>query len=192
MVSYNHQAYQTFIRSKHDYSERHFQRAYSSEPAEEFLMAYDAMNVFPIYPRPIVVPIKKPKDDWAVQVVPGEDPPTGLTTSAMRRLSGVLRDKLAAYQGLGEEFAKLRNADKIRRFFDYEIRDALRAKLRGAMVTNAWCKMYELLSTYKLFDAVKDDAIRTFHICEHPVRSSTPPPSTSSGSASGTSTCSSP
>lgn len=56
---------------------------------------------------------------------------------------------------------------RVRQYFDYEVRDTIAKIFTKSPITNAWCKMYELLGFLK-DDLSLQKQIRTFHICEHP------------------------
>ena len=163
----SYKLYRAYIEEKNKSSERLYKTVFDAKASSElFLIAYETMNVYPTYPRPVVCRLKKPKDSYA----PGEVDQGGKSTDALMRqlepMSALVTEKVAEYATYTRDIAKTRNMDKVRRFFDYEIRDHVKEQLPDSKVTNAWVKMYELLKTFDLLAPNKP--AHTFHVCEHP------------------------
>jgi len=147
-------------------SQKFYSKSFSSDqPSEQFLAVYEAMNVYPVYPRPIIMPLKKKDEVYSLE----ELEKSGITfdNREMVATSKKLEKKIKEYYSESniKKMEKYRGLPKVRRFFDYEIRDELKNILH-TKITNAWVKMYEILITYKFFDS--KDTVNTFHLCEHP------------------------
>lgn len=154
----NYKQYYKYIYSKFDISNKKYKKIYTKpEKVNSFLMTYENMNVYPVYPTAIILPIETNikyefyKDGEIVV----ED-----------KYKKLLDDKINEFMAYDKEIKEAKSDDKIRRFFDYEIRDEIKKHVGESYVTNAWIKMYELLVTFDLIGNKKE--INTFHICEHP------------------------
>jgi 23S rRNA U2552 (ribose-2'-O)-methylase RlmE/FtsJ len=163
---YNYDDYTTFIKDKFTKSKLYYKKNFNNEdPLELFLMILETMNVYPIYPRPITMPLKIKK--YNIDLVASET--LEYRNINMNKISEELNLKIKEFATYNKLFEKNRNTEKIRRFFDYEIKDSLRDILNNSKITIAWIKMYEILTTYGLLNHVKNnDTIKSFHICEHP------------------------
>lgn len=126
---------------------------------EDFLSNYSKMIPYSLYPSPIIMPLTNIDSSEFILI--------NKCIDNMEPMIEEHENKITEFMGYKDKIADTYNTEKARRFFDYEIRDAVSAIVKDTYVTNAWVKMYELLHTYKLFD---NDAskINTFHICEHP------------------------
>lgn len=162
---YNYDTYDALITEKYNNSKKNYKIKLEGEKdVDKYLMIYESMNVYPVYPRPIVMPLKKQKEEYDIKL---ELNNLKINTQPMDQLSEEVKKKIIEYNSYDKEFEKLRNTPKVRRFFDYEIRDSVKDKLKNQNISNAWIKMYELLNTYNLLENNKD-MINTFHTCEHP------------------------
>lgn len=167
-VRYNHKEYFNYISNKYTTSKKIYKRTYDDKDDPlTFPVVYESMNVYPIYPVPIIMPLKKKNNKYDFQLVGNSK--LSMNINILSELSQVLYNKLDEFDKYVEKFKKFKMRDKIRRFFDYEIRDKLNQILDDRpKITNAWVKMYELLSTYRIFENTEDQILNTFHICEHP------------------------
>jgi len=165
---YNHKKYLEFIKPKYDTSSKIYnQKLKLKDNPYTFLELHESLNVYQVYPEPIIMPLKRSGTTYDISLVPG---------SKLNIDLAVLDDKVKILFDTINELArdavgllgKYKGADKVRRFFDYELRDEV-AKFTGEQrVTNAWVKIYELMITYDMFNTITNDTIKTFHVCEHP------------------------
>jgi len=162
----DYKQYFEFIKTKFNQSEKKYQTIFpkGSNP-ESFLMMYEEMNVYPTFPRPIVLPLKDESEQFIET--------TKFSLEKIDSMQSLVDDKLVEFDGRLKEYqrylelAKIpANTEKIRRYFDYEIRDTIQQRYHIANVTNGWVKMYELLNTFELLN--KQNQINSFHVCEHP------------------------
>lgn len=171
---YNFEAYNEFIITRFTKSSKYYLKVFDKDTDEdEFLTIYEAMNVFPLYPRPICMQLKTKQYEIKLS-----------TNNQLEKIKLDFADKLtekikeyASYTSDKtllrkiKEYKKRTNTSKsslpstIRKFFHYEIKDRV-GEIVGSKVTNAWVKMYEILTAYKLFG--DSELIQTFHLCEHP------------------------
>lgn len=132
---------------------------------DKYLSMYESINVYSTYPTPIIMPLKKSGETYNIDLQSN----THLTINLLELEPKIkiLNDAIIKFNVDWEsKFKELQNTEKVRRFFDYELRDEIRSKLNNNNISNAWIKMYELLNTYSFFGNNKN--INTFHICEHP------------------------
>jgi len=163
---YNHKQYLSFIIEKYNNSLKNYNIKLKDELPDTCLSLYESMNVYPIYPRPIIMPLKKSDEQYDIELRPN----TNLKCDTSQMLSHVkiLNKKLIEFDEFTSGIDYKNHVEgKMRRFFDYEIRDDIRLKLNTPNISNAWIKMYELLNTYNLLNTT-EQTINTFHICEHP------------------------
>jgi 23S rRNA U2552 (ribose-2'-O)-methylase RlmE/FtsJ len=163
---YNYEDYLTYIKDKYNKSNMYYKKKFlSKEPVEVFLMTYEAMNVFPIYPRPIIMPLKR-EINYSDKLERIND--VTFKSESMDKITDELKNKIKELEAFGKTTVDKRGTEKVRRFFDYEIKDALRDMLKNSKITVAWIKMYEILTAYNFLDNIKEETINTFHLCEHP------------------------
>jgi 23S rRNA U2552 (ribose-2'-O)-methylase RlmE/FtsJ len=173
-VYYNHKYYLKFIKDKFDKSNQSYSHIFKEQDnPEQYLYEYDSMNVYPIYPRPIIMPLKKTdnkSDNYDKIKLKEKNNKININLSGIKENYNLLISRIKELNSPEnkKEMKKLRNKNKVRRFFDYEIKDTVSEIIQDSNITTAWIKMYEILSTYDLFLIRKDDKINTFHICEHP------------------------
>lgn len=163
MAHYNYKCYAKFIESKYNISEEKYKEMY--DDPESFLFAVNDMNINPIYPKPVIMPLKKSDVVYDINLSGGGS----FDNKDMVALTNLLEKKNDELYHVADDTKNKNSKDteKIRRGFDYELRDAISDKLKRP-ITNAWIKMAELQATYNLYDADKDNIINTFHVCEHP------------------------
>jgi len=137
----------------------------SDTDPNKYLMLYESMNVYPIYPKPIIMPLKTKSQTFDCKIQLNNN--LKIDTSEMNNFTKELNQKIIEFNNLEKQFQKYKGAVKVRRFFDYEIRDTIKNKLNNQNISNAWIKMYEILNTYDLLNT-NSDTVDTFHICEHP------------------------
>lgn len=167
MSEYNHHEYIKFIFEKYTKSELFYKKIFEkSSDVHNFLDVYDDMNVYPVFPRPIIMPLKRKDETYQLTLNPNSK--LSIKSEKDDKVSEEMDKKIKEFAKYNEEMGKLKNTDKIRRYFDYEIRDEIKKKIKFSKITNAWVKMYELLSTYSIVENIKTDTINSFHICEHP------------------------
>ena len=163
---YNHRKHITFIYEKFKASEEFYNKIFDIDDSEEkFLTVYESMNVFPTYPNAIIMPLKRIDENYELDV--DLNNALHVDNTELVQLTNKLNDKLKEQDKHAPALKKLKSEFKIRRFFDYELRDLIGTMITDSKVTNAWVKMYELLQVYKFFDNDKKK-VHTFHICEHP------------------------
>jgi 23S rRNA U2552 (ribose-2'-O)-methylase RlmE/FtsJ len=145
-----------------------------NEPSHSYLKLYQIMNVFSNFPKSIILPIKKEHDKILNMNLTSNDTSDfkikNNKMSFMNSTNDLLELKIKELQNLSIDIGKLKKINKVRRYFDYEIRDKITNILNDSYITNAWVKMYELLFINKLFNnkLSNNKTINTFHICEHP------------------------
>ena len=163
-TNYNNEKYHNLILEKYNNSIKNYKtKLIHKDDPDNYLMLYESMNVYPVYPRPIIMPLKKQGEDYNIDMQLNK---LEINTQPMDQLSKEVDKKIEEHNSYSKEFQKIRNVPKTRRFFDYEIRDAVKATLKNDNISNAWIKMYEILVTYNLFN--QGNTVDTFHICEHP------------------------
>ena len=158
---YNYENYKYYIKNRFRNSQVEYKNKFKNEEKndEAFLLTYESMNVFPIYPRPIIMKLKTKNFDIDLEK-------NNELQSIDLKLNDMLIDKIKEFKNYNSLFGKNKNLEsKVRRFFDYEIKDKL-AEILKDKVSNAWVKMYEILSAYTLFS--DRETLKTFHLCEHP------------------------
>lgn len=164
---YNYKDYLTYISEKYAKSNMYYKKVFTKEDSDEvFLMTYETMNVFPIYPRSIIMPLKSDNSSFDGKIEKTKE--LSFKSDKMTLLTKELENKIKEFAGYEKMIEKNSGGDKVRRFFDYEIKDALRDMLDNPKVTIAWIKMYEILTAYNFLDNIKEETINTFHLCEHP------------------------
>ena len=217
MNSYDKYIYQKYNVSKNDYK-KIFKE---NDNYYDFLLIYENLNVYPTFPEPILMTLINENEifnenDLASEQGSGaisphiaDDPigdservPLGThddefnmdTISSFKKLLNEKINEFTMLYGEKKEVNDNLETDKIRRYFDYEIRDILKKKLNKD-ITNAWIKMYEILVTYekkndplikinntetedvhkkaqeqypRILQMTNNKIIETFHICEHP------------------------
>jgi hypothetical protein len=164
----NSKKYSEFIETCYILSQKHYTTILKpKDPDEEYLTLYQGMNVFPIFPRPIIMPIKKDDNDTD-KLILKKSPSININLTKLKGSHIQLDNKMKEYMEYLDKIKKDRNKDKVRRYFDYEIRDRVNKIIDNSYVTNAWCKMYELLITYEPFKDIDNNKIKIFHLCEHP------------------------
>lgn len=139
-----------------------------------FLQIVESMTVFPLYARTGIMPIKKKEDTFELNLKLNSDYQIDLSPIAVHK--NIVNDKIREVAEESSEYKKYLYDPQtkkkipgrsIRKIFDYEIRDTVAKYLPNSYITNAWCKLYEILSAYNMF-AEAIESIETFHICEHP------------------------
>ena len=167
-MEYNNEKYYDLILEKYTNSLKNYKVTLSNEDidADKYLMMYESMNVYPVYPRPIIMPLKKKGEDYNIEMKLNNK--LKIDLEPMKKLTDEVTKKIIEYNTFAKEFGKLRNTPKVRRFFDYEIRDTVKHRLKNQNISNAWIKMYEILNTYDFTKTDISNTFHTFHICEHP------------------------
>jgi len=172
---YNFETYNKYIKPRFIESSESYLKVFDKDIDEdEFLTTYESMNVFPLYPRPICMRLKTKQYEIKLS-----------SNNRLQQINLSLSDKLtekikefASYnEDIKEKVRKIKEyrkrtniskpglPRKVRKFFDYEIKDKV-SEIVGNRVSNAWIKMYEILTAYKLLG--DSELIQTFHLCEHP------------------------
>jgi 23S rRNA U2552 (ribose-2'-O)-methylase RlmE/FtsJ len=158
---YNYENYKTYIKIRYKNSQKDYKTKFINDEKNDelFLLTFESMNIYPIYPRPIIMKLKT--KDFDINLEKNNN-----LQSIDLKLNDILIDKIKEFESYNSLFGKNKNLDsKVRRFFDYEIKDKI-AEILQDKVSNAWVKMYEILSSYTLFS--DNDTLKTFHLCEHP------------------------
>jgi len=171
--AYNNEIYYDYIIKKYKNSVKHYKVVLTdndNEP-EKYLSLHESMNVYPIYPKPIIMPLKKSGEAYDIKIQLHDKKVINMEKT--KASTDELNNKIIEYNSLISYVVKNKNKNKIkselkvRRYFDYEIRDSVKNKLKNQNISNAWIKMYEILHTYNLFNT-QNNTLDTFHICEHP------------------------
>lgn len=172
---YNYKEYRKYILTKYEFSNSQYTKIFNdNESSQLFLYYYEGMNVYPTYSRPIIMPLKKPKDKFDLKINLNNNLTSNnnfnVNNSKFANLSNKVNEKLIEQNKYMDGIKKLRGSEKLRRFFDYEIRDKIKEYITDQKISNAWVKMYELLNIYNLFDInnTNNNVLKTFHLCEHP------------------------
>lgn len=159
----NSKLYADYIREKFDKSKNIYNQLYKNESSELFLIAYESTNIYPVYPRPIIMPLKRKGE--IINLEFGKS--VKLDKTNIEKITNLINGKIKEYNIYKPQLKYIKQKQKVRRLLDYEIRDKVKLYFPDSYITNAWTKLYELLATYDIFsDTMKD--INTFHICEHP------------------------
>ena len=128
-------------------------------------MRYEGMNVYPAYPLPIIMPISNNE----YKGVGNMDIKSTLTNKFKNvLLENKLNEKIKEFAKYEKQMSALRNKDKVRRYFNYEIIDKIRDITGSKDVSTAYVKMYEMLVSFDIFEDASDNQLNIFHICEHP------------------------
>jgi len=164
----NYKASVQYIQDKYKTSNKWYKKKFTNEDRKDmFYIAYESMNVYPTYPRPIITSIKKAKDKFKIKKHINSNFKMDQTNT--QELNRQVDEKITEYVNYEKLVIKQRGLPKVRRYFDYEVRDLISRKyMKDTYITNAWIKMYEILSTYNYFENHQSPIIKTFHICEHP------------------------
>lgn len=158
----NAKLYSDFIVPKFKLSQDTYKLALKDEPDVFFLAHYENHSIYSIYPRPLIIDLKTKNDTFHKN-----NPNNSMSINLDDQLEDQMRNKIKEFVSYEQKTKMYRGKEKVRRYFDYEIRDAVSKLVSDSYVTNAWCKMYEILSIYKFFGP-EQKIINTFHICEHP------------------------
>jgi hypothetical protein len=146
--------YISYIKQKYEASkDQYLDIMTTEEDIGRFMIIYENLNIYPTFPAPVIFPLK----------ISGEVFKNTKPFKTDDKYRDMVYDKTKEF----DVYYKKKTTDaenKIRRYFDYEIRDAI-CEMTGKRVTNAWVKMYEILVTYKF---PKKNELQSFHICEHP------------------------
>lgn len=142
---------------RYDYSIEKYNKICDNDmPNGQFLSMYCKLHISSVFPSPIILSVSNG----------GSNEHIDKFTSAIRSDKKLLDDKIDEYIKFTNVAKKTpRHVETVRKIFDYEIRDAVQDIIPETYATNAWVKLYEILSTYKLFNEKK---VSTFHLCEHP------------------------
>lgn len=174
----NSKDYFYYIKDKYTESSQIYGKIYDTEePIELFLRGIEKMNVYPLFPRMIKMPLKKPKEDFKTEFNKSGSK-LKLNLTELKGLKQQARVKVMERESnetkefvteMIEKHPKSKGDSRnVRTFFDYEIRDKVGEILPDSYITNAWCKLYEILYGYNMFMDFDGKTIETFHICEHP------------------------
>jgi 23S rRNA U2552 (ribose-2'-O)-methylase RlmE/FtsJ len=156
----NYKQYIEYLELKYEHSNKYYKTISQGDSYHDFLYHYEAMLTHTIYPRPLVMDI--PQSDTG-------EMNTNECANKMNDIIGKRDEKIKEFQSkeMYNMVTKYSNTRKVRRFFDYEIRDKVGEILKGTYVTNAWIKLHEILHTFPLLTNC-NNKVNTFHICEHP------------------------
>lgn len=168
IVNHNHKEYYKFIEKKYENSELFYKKKIKeTENVHVFLNLYESMNTLPIYPCPIIMPIKKKAQKYDVDFTGSK---YALDLTNIKANTKLLEEKIKEYRSYLGKVKEISGKKKIRRFLDYELKDNIASVTGEKNITTAWVKMFEILNTYDFFDSTNqsNDVINTFHICEHP------------------------
>lgn len=158
----NYDQYYPYIKKKFDASQINYKKIFTTnDTPDDFFFTYESMNVYPTFPSPIILSLKNKNDVFNPTL-------EFKIENNIIQYENMLKSKMKEYAHNLKKIINLADSEKIRRYFDYEIRDVLKKKYNIPHITNAWIKMYELLITYNLFSDDNPNEILTMHICEHP------------------------
>ena len=66
-TAYNNDTYDTLIANKYNNSKKNYTiKLVDNNDITTYLMLYESMNVYPVYPKPIVMPLKKQKEEYII------------------------------------------------------------------------------------------------------------------------------
>jgi len=160
----NSKYYSDYIENKYEKSKHIYEKKFSTESVEDFLIAYEATNIYPTYPRPIIMNLVTKDDDIKID----NNKSYIFNNNKLNSITTLINNKIREYNKYKPQIKNITQNQKVRRLFDYEIRDRIKPNFPDSYITNAWTKLYELLASYNIFLDNKSDTIKTFHICEHP------------------------
>lgn len=164
MAYITYKQYHSYIKDKYDKSQQIYMRIFTdADNNDDFLFTYEALNVYPTFPAPIILNLKCKTDSFTT------DNKHNITFNLdkISHNTSITNSKLKEFATYNDKVVELSGSEKIRRYFDYEIRDTIKQTYKITHVTNAWVKMYEILIAYPTL-LNKVPKIDTFHICEHP------------------------
>ena len=165
MSHIGYKQYYTYIKDKYTKAQDVYTRIFTNKDTEDdFLFAYECLNVYPTFPAPIVLNLKCETDNFGID---GGSP---FDLTKIKKNTELTNSKLKEFSTYNAKVVELSGSEKIRRYFDYEIRDTLKQKHNINHVTNAWVKMYEILIVYPSILKSKNNmsSVETMHVCEHP------------------------
>lgn len=156
----NYSEYIEYLDLKYRHSNKYYKTTLKDN-YNDFLYHYESMLTHTIYPRPLVMDITKQQNSDTVII--------NKITDKMAPIVSERDKKIQEFQSkeVHNKIVKFSNTEKVRRFFDYEIRDKVGEILKGTYITNAWIKLHEILNTFPLLKEC-GSKVNTFHICEHP------------------------
>jgi 23S rRNA U2552 (ribose-2'-O)-methylase RlmE/FtsJ len=149
--------YYDYIKPKYNDSQNLYKKKVTDP--NDFLYAYETMNVYPTFPVPIVLPLKQKDEKFTHN--------TSFDMTKINSNDKIIKNKLEEYATYLDKIVDAQNTEKVRRYFDYELRDEIKNKYNLLYVTNAYLKMYEILSMDESLVGTNKE-ILTMHICEHP------------------------
>lgn len=170
------------IHQKYKYSNKHYSKRFKGEPVHDFLYYYDVMNVYPLFPTPIDLPIKHYIDKFSIKdIIKNIDLSKKDSRSndykskvenfinSNNEIIAEVNSKIKEVQFDIEEI-KRRARPMVRKLFSYEIIDDIADNYGGEYITVAWLKCFEIINYYKLLDNISDseDTYNYFGICEQP------------------------
>lgn len=171
------------INQKYNFSKKKYKKLFTSDDnPHDFLYHYDVMNVYPLFPTLIDLPIKHYLSKYDIR-----DIIDNISASKDDHRSDTYKKKVNEFINsnidiINEVNDKLKEAvfdpreikrrarPMVRKLFSYEIIDRIADDYGGEYVTVAWLKCFEILTYYKLLDNVGDeeDTYNYFGICEQP------------------------
>ncbi len=149
----NLEIYEKTLRDKYVFSEKYYKKKFTNEDSHFFLNILDQLNVYTLYPEPVIYKIHKPKK----LIFKNEE---------QKNYADELKDLV------DKKNKEIRNMNydeettPFRKFFSAEIGDYIETKFNAEYVSIAWLKIYELLAQFELFKG--KDKVRYFGVCEHP------------------------
>lgn len=150
-----------YLSFKFDKSQKTYNKILTSDDLpHDFLSIYEYHNVWPIYPRPVIINI------YNSMIKTESDLDITNFKQKLEKDGQMVMSKVNEWDLIFKKTNTKMSNDKVRRFFDYEIRDKISTIIVDSYITNAWCKMYEILVTYNFF--MNLSTVTAFHICEHP------------------------
>ena len=131
---YNYKEYNKFITDKYQFSEKEYKKVFDKEDPQVFLSYYEGMNVYPVYPRAIIMPLKKAGEGQKAELKSNSS--LKFQNDEMVKISKYLETKLDEFATYTKTMRELSGEDKIRRFFNYELRDEVAKVITDYKITN--------------------------------------------------------
>jgi cap2 methyltransferase len=174
-----------FILDKYHNSEKLYTNTYTNESIFLFLNDFENMNVYPIYPDPIVQEIKKLDNNKLIDLIKVKFKKEDYVKFdyQINKLFNIyikLEHKITEFKKFtiedGKKFGNFKQEYKaqgkelgrIRKYFGYEINDYVKEEFNIPVLTTAWLKCYELITYFNIIDAKETNVYKSFHICEIP------------------------
>jgi len=159
--------YHDYIKSKYEYSEENYTRILKqTDNIYEFLNDFDMMNVYPLHPELLIIPIKSD-----IKMV--DDAMLLNTTIKDTELFNIYVSKFKTWiLKVNKKINELQETDysslvkpNISKYFSWELVDNIR-DIVNFKISVAWLKSYEMYNYYNINEL--GTTVKSLHICELP------------------------